>query len=222
MTPILPYPALCLVTQRSYARGTTLLALVEAALEGGVNMVQLREKEVPPEELLALAHEIREITRGRALFVVNQRMDVALASDADGVQLGEEAMSVKAAREQAGDRLLIGRSVHSVASAREAESQGADFLLVGTIFPTASKPGAEPAGLALLSDVAGAVATPFLAIGGVNRENAGQVMEQGCHGVTVISAILGAADPGQAARELMDEALVATSPPQQFREGTGG
>ena len=217
--PSLPYPILCLVTQLSYAQGQTLPALIDEALKGGVNMVQLREKELPTEELLALAMEVREVTLGRALFLVNQRPDVALAAGADGVHLGEEAMPVKAARHRVGDRHLIGRSVHSLAGAQEAEAQGADLLVVGTIFPSVSKPGVKTAGLGLLSQVARAITIPFLAIGGVEQGNVAQVMERGCSGVAVISAILGAADPRQAARELVEKMLPTST--HHPRRGTG-
>ncbi|MCZ6614645.1 MAG: thiamine phosphate synthase [Chloroflexi bacterium] len=200
-----PQPILCLITQRSHARERTLPALIESAVDGGVNMVQLRERDLSREDLLALAHQARKAIQGRALLLVNQQVEVALACGADGVQLGEEAMSVESVREQVGDLLLIGRSVHSVESAQEAEKRGADFLIVGTVFPTASKPGVAPAGLELLSHIAGAVTIPFLAIGGVTRDNVAQVMEHGSNGAAVISAILGAADPRQAARDIIEE-----------------
>ena len=196
---------LCLITQRNYARERTLPALIEAAVDGGVNMVQLREKDLPQEDLLALAHKVREAIKGRALLLVNQQIEVALACGADGVQLGEEAISVESVRKQVGDQLLIGRSVHSVESALEAEEQGADFLIVGTIFPTVSKPGVAPAGLEILSRVAAAITIPFLAIGGVNKDNVAQVMEHGSSGAAVISAILGAAEPKQAAHDIIEE-----------------
>ena len=200
--PSLPRPVLCLVTDRSYAQTRTLPATVTMSLDGSVNMVQLREKDLPRGELLSLARQIRRVTQDKALFLVNERVDVALAAGADGVQLGEEALPVQTVRDLVGDRLLIGRSVHSVEGAQEAEEQGADFLVVGTIFPTVSKPDAEPAGLALLSRIAGAVRIPFLAIGGINRDNIALAMERGCSGVAVVSAILAAADPGRASREL--------------------
>ena len=210
----LPYPALCLVTNRHLARGRPLPELVSEAVEGGVNIVQLREKDMPAGELLALAKAIRDVTRhAKALFLVNDRVDVALAVGADGVELGEDALPVAAVRRIAGRRLLIGRSVHSLDGAREAEAQGADFLVVGTIFPTRSKPGARTAGLELLDRVHSAVRIPFLAIGGVNPTNVAQVMAQGAAGIAVITAILGSKDPRQAARELK-QAMVATALPE--------
>ncbi|MFH1140346.1 MAG: thiamine phosphate synthase [Chloroflexota bacterium] len=209
----LPCPALCLVTDRQYARGRPLSDLVSEAVEGGVNIVQLREKDLAAGELLALAEAIRDVTRkANALFLVNDRVDVALAVGADGVELGEEAMPVAAVRRIAGRRLLIGRSVHSVDGAREAEAQGADFLVVGTIFPTRSKPGARTAGLKQLAQVSQSVNIPFLAIGGVNATNVAQVMAQGAAGIAVITAILDSEDPRKAARELKQAMAAAVRP----------
>lgn len=211
----LPYPALCLVTDRQYARGRPLSDLVSEAVEGGVNVIQLREKDLAAGELLALAEAIRDVTRkSNALFLVNDRVDVALAASADGVELGEEAMPVQAVRRIAGQRLLIGRSVHSLDGAREAEAQGADFLVVGTIFESSSHSGARTAGLELLAQVRQSVNIPFLAIGGVNASNVAQVMAQGATGIAVITAILDSNDPRQAARAIK-VAMVAAA----LREG---
>ena len=217
-TPALPYPALCLVTDRSYSQGQPLPTKVAAAVEGGVNVVQLREKDLPASELLALATAIRDVTLDKkgekALLLINDRVDIALASGADGVQLAEEALPVEAARRIAGQGLLIGRSVHSLQGAREAQDQGADFLVVGTIFDTGSKPGAQPAGLELLAQIGRSVSIPFLAIGGVNSSNVAQVMAQGASGAAVISAILDPSDTRRAARELKEAMAVVTARPR--------
>ncbi|MFC1935597.1 thiamine phosphate synthase [Chloroflexota bacterium] len=213
-SPTIPYPTLCLVTDRSYSQGQPLSTKVAAAVEGGVNLVHLREKDLPSGQLLALATAIRDVTREKALFLVNDRVDVALAAGADGVQLGEEALPVEAVRRIARQRLLIGRSVHSLQGAREAEDQGADFLLVGTIFPTGSKPETQTAGLQLLALVARSVNVPFLAIGGVNSSNVAQVIAQGAAGAAVISAILAPPDTQQAARELKEAMVAATASPR--------
>lgn len=208
--PSLPYPILCLVTERTYAQRESLATLAAMAIAGGADMIQLREKDLSGGDLLFLAQQMRTVTQGKALFLVNGPVDVAVAAGADGVQLGEESISVETVRRLFQDRLLVGRSVHSKESAQDAEALGADFLIVGTIFPTASKAGVAPAGLQLLSQIAKAVAIPFLAIGGVNQENVAQVMEQGCSGVAVISAILGAEDPRQASQKLKKAMLSRT------------
>jgi thiamine-phosphate pyrophosphorylase len=205
----LPYPALCLVTDRYYSRGRLLSDLVSEAVVGGVNIVQLREKDLAAGELLIQAEVMRDVTgNANALFLVNDRLDVAMAAGADGVELGEEAMPVAMVRRIAGERMLIGRSVHSLDGAREAEAQGANFLVVGTIFPSVSHQGTIPAGLELLARIQRVVHIPFLAVGGVNATNVAQVMAQGAAGVAVITAILGSERPRQAAGELK-EAMAA-------------
>ena len=171
-------------------------------MHGGVNLVQLREKDLPASSLLKLATSLREITRGHALFFVNDRVDVALACDADGVQLGEEALPLRVARQLVGEDVLLGRSAHSLEGAVVAESEGADLLVVGTIFDTPSHVDAPPAGRDLLRQVAQAVGAPFIGIGGINIGNIGQVVQAGASGAAVIRAILGASDPEEAASQL--------------------
>ncbi|MBI2165316.1 MAG: thiamine phosphate synthase [Chloroflexi bacterium] len=203
--PQLPAPLLCLVTDRKVLRGITLEEAVQKAVAGGCNLVQLREKDLPAGQLLSLAKALRAVTAGRALLFINDRVDVALACDADGVQLGEESLPVAAVRRIAGDRLLIGRSVHSEEGAVEAQRLGADLLIVGTMFETASHPGAVAAGTSLLRRVTSAVNVPILGIGGVTRHNVGQVMDAGACGVAVVREVLASPDPEASARSLMAE-----------------
>ena len=200
--PALSLPCLCLVTRREPWGEDALVQKVAAAVEGGITVVQLREKDLPGGQLLSLALRLRQVTKGKVLLVVNERVDVALACGADGVELGEEALPVAEARRQVGSQVLIGRSVHGVEGAVAAEREGADFLVVGTIFPTASKPGAETAGLALLRQVGQAVRIPYLAIGGINDSTVAQVIEAGAAGAAVIGAVLEAPDPKAAAARL--------------------
>ncbi len=177
--------------------------MVAAAVEGGAGMVQLRERDLPAGRLHGLAGRLREITRGRALLLVNDRVDVALAVGADGVQLPEDGLGVEAARMAAGGRLLVGRSVHSVAGAVAAEAEGADLLVVGAIFETRSHANVEPHGVDLVRQVNGRVDVPLLAIGGVTAENVDVVLESGASGAAVITAITESDDPLEAARELV-------------------
>ena len=201
--PRLPEPCIALVTDRHLCLpGHSLAVAVSAACDGGIDMVQVREKDLPGGALLTLAQELRETTRDRALLIVNERVDVALACGADGVQLGEEALPVEEARRLLGGDALIGRSVHSVAGAVEAEAAGADFLIVGPIFPTPSHPESEGAGTALLEQVRRAVAVPFLAIGGVDASNIEEVARAGASGAAVVRAVIAAPDPAQAVAEL--------------------
>ena len=202
--PSLPHPCLCLVTRRHVGEDA-LVEKVTAAVRGGVNVVQVREKDLPGGRLLALNHRLRQVTQGKALLIVNERVDVALACGADGVQLGEEALPVAEARRLVGSELLIGRSVHSVEGAVLAAQQGADFLVVGTIYPTTSKPGAETTGVELLRDVGHHMRISYLAIGGINEGNVAQVMEAGAVGVAVITALLEAPDAGAMAARLKAE-----------------
>jgi thiamine-phosphate pyrophosphorylase len=198
----LPLPCLALVTDRARRRDRPLEQIVSQAVDGGVNLVQVREKDLGGGDLYEFALRLREALQGRALLLVNERVDVALACGADGVHLPERGLPAAVARRQVGEGLLIGRSVHSVEGAAQAERDGADFVQVGTIFATGSKPGVEPAGLGLVSAVRSAVTSPVIAIGGINAGNAADVMRAGADGVAVISALMDAEDPAAAARDL--------------------
>ena len=191
----LPRPVLCLVTDRKLCRGRRLEQVVEAAVEGGCGMVQLREKDLPAGKLLELASRLRSITSGRALLIVNDRVDVALAAGADGVQLPEDGLAVDAAR-LVGGNTLVGRSVHSVAGGVRAVGDGADFLVAGSVFATASHPGASPRGLGLISGLAGTVDVPVIGIGGIDGCTAESVMRSGASGVAVIRSDQREREPG--------------------------
>ena len=198
----LTVPCLALVTDRSVLGGLSLEEAVAQAVEGGANLVQLREKGLPAAGLLALAEKLRAVTRGRAIFLVNDRLDVALACAADGVHLPEQGLPVAVARRLAGEGFFIGRSVHSVAEAVRAQEEGADYVQVGTIFASRSHPDQPVAGLGLLEAVAAAVSIPILAVGGVTAANVGEAMAAGASGAAVISAMLAAPSPREAARGL--------------------
>jgi len=198
----LPYPCLAFVTDRRVCRQRTLEEVVGAAVEGGADMVQLREKDLPAGEVLSLALKLKEVINGRALLFVNDRVDVALACGADGVQLGERGLPVKAARSITGGRLLIGRSVHTLESAVEAEQHGADFACAGSVFPTRTHGFADAPGPAFIKGIASNLRIPVLAIGGVTSGNVASVMEAGAAGCAVITAISLADDPAEATRSL--------------------
>ncbi len=202
--PRLRLPCLSLVTDRSRCRARPLEEIVALAIEGGVGLIQLREKDLPGGELYDLALALRAVVHGRGLLIVNERLDVAQACGADGIHLPERGLPIRIVRELAGDSLLVGRSVHSAEAAARAQRQGADFVQVGTIFATRSKPGLEPAGPEIISAVHKAVSIPVLAIGGIDATNVSQVMGAGADGVAVISAIMDADDPRAAARGLSD------------------
>lgn len=205
-TPSMPgfrvAPQLMLVTDRALCPVERLPEVVAACVRSGVDAVQLRDRDLSRDERLALARALREATRGSALLIVNGDPDIAAAVEADGVHLPEGEGSVADARARGGWAQDVGRSVHSVAAAVAAEREGADLLVVGTVFPSRSHPGGPTGGLDLLRQVRGAVRVPVVAIGGITAANAGDVVRAGRCGVAVISAILAAPDPARAAAEL--------------------
>jgi thiamine-phosphate pyrophosphorylase len=198
--------SLYMVTDRRQTGGKPLLKALEEALRGGVRSVQLREKDLGTRELLRLAYATRELTlRYDARLFINDRVDIAVAVDADGVHLGMRSIPPFAVRRFAG-RLIIGVSTHSLEEAVRAENLGADFITLGPVFHTPSKAGyGEPLGLDTLEEVAGKVSIPIFAIGGVKLENVKDVMERGPHGVAMVSGIMGAKEIKQAALRTLKE-----------------
>jgi len=181
-----------------------LVQRVTEAVAGGVDLVQLREKDLSNDELLELARTLLEAIGGKAKLIVNERADVALAAGAQGVQLGEAGPPVSEARKTLGSDALIGRSVHSLQSATQAEADGADFLLVGAMFTSRSHPGEAPAGPRLMREVSADSRLPLIGIGGITPENAAEVIEAGASGVAVITNILADNDPKAAAAKLKE------------------
>jgi len=196
---------LYLITDRRQTRGRALLAVVEQALNGGAKAIQLREKDLGGRELYELAARLKALCcLHRAGLFINERVDVALAVDADGVQLGSGAIPVDAARALLGERKLIGASIHSTAEALAAERAGADFVLFGPVYFTPSKAAfGKPQGLRLLQEAVEKISLPVYAIGGVTSENVAAVKKTGARGVAVISAIMSAAEPAAASKELL-------------------
>ena len=183
---------------------------VNAALEGGATAIQMRIKNAPTGEMIRVGKELRKITKEYdALFFVDDRLDVALAVDADGVQLGPEDMPISIARELA-PNLIIGASVYNLEEALKAEKDGADYLGAGSVFPTKTKKDARVLGLEGLKRIVESVKIPVVAIGGINHENVRKVLEIGVDGIAVISAIVGAEDVKKATeemRKIIDEYL---------------
>lgn len=198
-----PVPRLLLVTDRQAAGGRDLVALITVALDAGLPAVQLRDKDMTGRALYALAERLRVATaRTGALLFVNERVDVALAVGADGVQLGAGAMPVADARGLLPATALIGVSTHAPAEIALAAAAGADFALFGPVHPTPSKAGAQ--GEAALGRAVAAAAIPVLAIGGIGPAEIAAVRATGAAGVAVIRALLIAADPAAATRALLD------------------
>jgi len=197
-----------LVTAAPLSDGRSTVEIVEAAIAGGIDVVQLREKQMTARERYDLGRKLRELTREADVpLIVNDRIDLAAAIGADGVHLGDDDLPVDVAREQLGDDALIGRSVSTTEAAREAEDAGADYLGVGAVYATSSKDtDAEQSeiGLDRVRAIDDAVDIPFVGIGGVTADTAGDVVAAGADGVAVISAITAAEDPEAATRALND------------------
>ncbi len=192
-----------LVTDRSLVADTDALVRdITAAVDGGVNAVQVREKDLSFGALLELVQRVCGAIGDRALLLVNDSAAAAMAAGADGVHGGEASLSVISMRRALHGRMLVGRSVHSLAGAREAAAAGADYLVLGTIFASRSHPDGETGGIECVREVTAAIDVPVLAIGGITADTARAVMRAGAAGVAVISAILGSPDPEAAAAAL--------------------
>ena len=197
---------LYLITDRRlFTGGDSLLNAIEEALKGGVQAVQLREKDLEIRELLRMAYELRKLTSGYgAKLFINDRVDVALAVDADGVHLGGASMPAFAARKAAGEGMLIGVSAHSLAEAKKAEEEGADFVTFGPIFETPSKlKYGKPLGLGPMKEAGARISIPVFAIGGIRVERVKNALESGAFGIALISAILGSEDIQSNTEEFM-------------------
>ena len=193
-----PLPWICLVTDHTVCTDgyVGMERAVAAALAGGVNVVQLREKGLGARELYELGYRLRKLTdEAGAVLLVNDRADVAVAVGADGVHLGGGSLPISVAAGIVGQR-LVGRSVHSVAEAVEAEQAGADYLVLGTIFPSQSHPDLTAHGPHLIRKVKALVKIPLIAIGGISAENAAQTVADGADGVAVDSLHPGRWVPG--------------------------
>jgi thiamine-phosphate pyrophosphorylase len=187
--------------------GEQLLPIVRAAIAGGATAIQLRRKQELGRRFVELGRAIRAITReSGVLFFVNDRVDVALLVDADGVHLGQDDIPCRDARHLMGDR-IIGISAETVAEAVQAERDGADYLGVGAVFPTQSKPDAGYTGLDGLRQIVQAVQIPVVAIGGIQHSNMESVMQTGAAGIAVVSAVMSAHDPKAAASALSQTLL---------------
>lgn len=180
-----------------------LIHAAALALDGGADLVQLRDKSGSAASLYDEATELLRVAHQHgARLAVNDRLDVALAVGADGVHLAAQSLPVAAAVDLAAGQLLVGRSVHSLAEASAAAAAGVDYVTFGHVFPTSSHPGLAPHGLAELAAIVQAVEVPVLAIGGITVSNLDDVLGTGCAGIAVISAILSDPDPSRAAGRL--------------------
>jgi thiamine-phosphate pyrophosphorylase len=198
--------SLYLVTDEALARGRSLERIVEEAIAGGVTAVQLREKTAGTAALVARGERLRAITAAASVaLIVNDRVDLALAIDADGAHVGQRDLPASRAREVLGDERVLGVTVGNVTEARAARQAGADYLGSTAVFATRTKADAgEPIGIARLAALVRASGLPVVAIGGIDAHNARAVLETGVAGIAVVSAIVAADDPRGAASRLSE------------------
>ncbi len=195
---------LYLVTSQACSAGRSTLEILGAALQGGVRLVQLREKDMPLRELHALAVEARRLTdEAGALLIINDRIDVALATGADGVHLGQNDLPIAAARKLAPD-LIIGGSTHTPEEAAEATAAGASYVNIGPLFPTSTKAWSKRfLGLEGLREIAATVTLPFTVMGGIKQTHIPQLLQAGARTIALVTAVTEAPDVAAATRELL-------------------
>ncbi|MCX6699366.1 MAG: thiamine phosphate synthase [Methanomicrobiales archaeon] len=199
----MPYD-LYVVTDEKLREGLTHKQIAKEAVSGGADVIQLRDKEMTGRELFIAACEIRDITRSAGtLFIVNDRIDIALASGADGVHLGQDDLPLYEARQLAPEGFILGISVGSVVEAVCAEAGGAGYVAVSPVFETGTKPDAGPGhGTSLITAIRKNISIPVIGIGGIQKENVREVLASGADGIAVISAVISSDDIAKATREL--------------------
>lgn len=196
---------LYLITDRNNTCGRDLTQVIEEALRGGVKAIQLREKDLVSRDLYEIAYELRKLTsRYDARLFINDRIDIALAVEADGVHLGNSSIPLHRARKILGEKRLIGVSCHNQISAITAQETGADFITFGPVFYTPSKAVyGDPTGTDKLHTIANLLQIPVFALGGINRHNVPQAIAAGVHGIALVSAIMAAENPREETKALL-------------------
>ncbi len=203
--------SLYLVTDRNLSNGKSNLDVVETAVKGGVTCVQIREKECSTREFIRQARQLKILLANYNVpLIVNDRVDVAIAADADGIHLGQSDMAIADARKIVGSSVIIGISAESLEDAIKAEKQGADYIGISPVFNTSTKKDtAPPLGIKGVKEIRNHVHIPLIGIGGIGKNNAQDVIHAGADGIAVVSAIVAASSPEQAARELLQ--LITTA-----------
>lgn len=198
---------LYLITDRKLVTHyASLITAVEEALKGGVKALQLREKDLGTRELLDMAYRMRELTDkyGAKLFI-NDRVDIALSVEADGVHLGQKSIPAYAVRKIAKDKFMIGVSAHSIEEAKQAEKEGADFITLGPVYKTPSKLRyGQPLGVDIIRKAKDEISIPVFAIGGIKQDRIKEVINAGADGIALISGILGAENIKEKTREFLE------------------
>ena len=195
---------LCVITDTVVQKKYSHIEIAQMAIRGGANVIQIRDKFMPTGELIETAKELKKIcSKAGVVFIVNDRVDVALVTDADGVHLGIDDIPVQEARKLLGKNKLIGGTAHSIKEAEEARRDGADYIGFGHIYPTLSKhKTTPPVGINELARVVKTVKIPVLAIGGIALNNISEVIKTGVHGAAVIGSVLKNKNPENAVKEL--------------------
>ena len=205
---------LYVITDHRLSKGRSITEVIAKAIAGGAGIIQLRDKESAAKKLIRDGFALRELTRAKdVFFIVNDRVDVAMAVDADGVHLGQDDFPVNLARQIIGEDKIIGVSVDSVEEAIQAVKDNADYVSIGSIFPTQTKPDAGDAvGTKIITEIKKYINVPLVAIGGIAADNISEVAAAGADSAAVISAVIGADDVEVAARSLVERFLNNYSP----------
>lgn len=192
------------LTDTELQKDLSHLELAELAIAGGADVIQFRQKSGASRAMIGIAGQLKDLCRKAGVtFIVNDRLDWALASEADGIHLGQEDFPIPLARQILGEKAVIGGSAGTLEEARQCLQEGADYIGFGPVFPTASKADAAPAsGLELLERVVREIRLPIIAIGGLNPKNISSVMQTGVYGIAVISAVCCQKDPREATQNL--------------------
>ena len=194
---------LYVIVDPAAARGRDLARIAECAIRGGADVIQLRDKTGSARQVLETAGRLLAVTRPASIpLIINDRIDIALASGADGVHVGQDDLPVSVARRILGPDRIIGKSTHSLQQALEADREGAEYLAVGPLYTTPTKPDSQSVGRALIAQVRAKIHTPLVAIGGIEARTLPEVLQAGATCVAVVRAVCGSDDPEEAARTL--------------------
>lgn len=195
---------LYVILDRQFLAARDELEVTSQIIEGGARVIQLRDKQSKKGELLLLAQKLRELcSQAGVLFIVNDYLDLALAADADGLHIGQEDLPLPAVRRELPIDAIVGCSVTTVSQATRAQNEGADYIAVGSMFPTTTKKEAIVVGVDMLKELKRVVSVPLVAIGGINQNNVGEVVTAGADAVAVISAVMGEKDVKGAVHKLV-------------------
>jgi len=197
---------LYVILDRQFLAGRDELGMAGQVIEGGARVIQLRDKQSKKRELLLVAQKLRELcSQAGVLFIINDYLDLAMAVDADGLHIGQEDLPLPVVRKELPIDKIVGCSVTTTIQATKAQNEGADYIAVGSIFPTKTKREATVVGVDILKELKRIVSTPLVAIGGINQNNVGEVVSAGADAVAVISAVLGEKDVRRAVQKLVEK-----------------